>query len=74
VAEQPLRGLLSVVSFISFLLSGLTLPNGVLGHAGVTLTTKSIAHTGSGKDYHLRGKTVSVSHIRMSAPLKFIAL
>ena len=67
--------LLSVVSFISFLLSGLTLPNGVLGHAGVTLTTKSIAHTpGSGKDYHLRGKTVSVSHVRMSAPLKFIAL
>lgn len=27
------------------LTGGLTLPNGVLGHAGVTLTTKSIAHT-----------------------------
>jgi hypothetical protein len=61
--------------FIYLFISGLTLPNGVLGHAGVTLTTKSIAHTpGSGKDYHLRGRTVSVCCTGKSAPLKFIAM
>jgi hypothetical protein len=52
-----------VCTFNFLFVSGLTLPNGVLGHAGVTLTTKSIAHTpGSGKDKLLDGKTTSVIH------------
>ncbi|PSN49810.1 hypothetical protein C0J52_01371 [Blattella germanica] len=49
LTNKMVAGSVALTAEAARLPGGLTLPNGVLGHAGVTLTTKSIGHTpGSG--------------------------